>query len=84
MNHLTVSNFKLMKVAEIREQVPFELTADGTVIAVVESPNMHPIDIPAPAPPVPKTQRLKCPNCKGVYDFAADDGKPYFFTLKHP
>lgn len=71
--HQSVTGLKTMKAEEIKGYLPFELTSDGVVIAVVQSPDTKPVKA--------KTQ---CPNCKLVYDYTEPDGKPFIFTLRHP
>jgi len=77
MRQITVSNLKLLKVAEVRDGMPFELIADGVVIAVVVKPG-------EPEKPKLLARQTKCPNCKMVYNVTEPDGKPGFFTMKHP
>jgi len=68
-----MSTLKAMKASELKAALPFEVTSDGVVIAVAQAEYK--------ATGKGKTQ---CPNCKLVYDYAEPDGKPYFFTMKHP
>ena len=69
MNQVSVSNLKQMKVYDLKEKMPFEITADGEVIGVVQSET--------------KKIQNKCPNCKLVFDYTEPDNKPPYFTIRH-
>jgi hypothetical protein len=73
MNQVSITEFRRMLVPQIKEKLPFEVLSDGVVIATVGA---------TVATPKPKL-RMKCPNCKGTYEFAPDDGKPPYFTMRH-
>jgi len=80
MNQIPISKFKIMKVAALKEALPFQVTADGSTIAVV-SCGVAGADTPSAIPLATKT---KCPNCKFEYLVTPPDGKPPFFTVRHP
>jgi hypothetical protein len=82
MNTIAISKLKQMKVAEIKEALPMEITSDGDVIGYlqVEASVIHEIK----EVPKPETRQTKCPNCKFVYTVTEPDGKPPFFTMRHP
>lgn len=75
MNQVSISNLKPMKAVEIKAALPFEVTADGVVVAVMGKPGQ-----------IPKVlaRQTQCPNCKMVYNVTEPDGRPGFFTIKHP
>jgi len=72
MKTQTITGLKSMRVEDIRGYLPFELTADGEVIAVLEEKYE------------PKSVRTQCPNCKLIYNYTEPDEKPPFFTTRHP
>ena len=72
MNEVSISNFKKLTMPEIQKLMPFAVTADGVTVGIFQAKN------------APITGKTKCPNCKLVYDFTPDDGKPFFFSMKRP
>ncbi len=80
MNQIAITEFKKLTASEIKAQMPITITSDGVVIAVVGQPITGKLR-PAIPPPIVRT---KCPNCKMEYDVTPPDGKPFFFTIKHP
>jgi hypothetical protein len=73
MNSISISKFKLLSTAQIKELAPVEITADGDVIGVfsVNGEKADTSQIPT-----------KCPNCKMVYKVSAPDNVPFFFSLQ--
>ena len=73
MQRITVTEEKKMTVAERKAAMPYEVAADGQVIAVVKAED---INMP--------TVKTKCPNCGLVYDAKKPDNKPNFLSVQHP
>ncbi len=73
MNRITVTEEKKMTVPQRKEAMPYELVADGVVIAVVMKENQE-----------LQTGRTKCPNCKFEYDLPKQDNSPAPFSVRHP
>ena len=78
MKQITVTEEKKMTVAQRKEAVPYEVLADGIVIATVlpsgeEEPSKF-----------KDTGMTKCPNCKFEYQLDKKDESPYFFSIQHP
>lgn len=71
MNRVSISELKKMKVPEINQMIPCEITAEGDVIAVLGKE-------------VKLSGKTKCPNCKFEYNFTPSDGKPGYFSIQHP
>jgi len=72
MKQITVTELKRMKVAEIRETMPFRVVADGDTVGVMQGFD----------PPAKEDIETKCPNCKFVYNVIKPDNKPDFFTVQ--
>jgi len=72
MKQLSISELKKLKVSELREIIPCEITSDGTVIGVLKREDAE-----------LQTGRTKCPNCKFEYDLPKQDNTPSFFSVKH-
>ena len=72
MIQITVTNEKKMTVPQRKAAMPYELMADGSVIGVMQEKY------------TPGKAKTKCPNCKFEYDFTEPDGKPFYFTSRHP
>ena len=72
MNQIAIGKLKTMPVSAIRASMPVEITADGAVIGILQEKF------------TPRKAKTKCPNCKLVYDYTEPDGKPGFFSGKHP
>lgn len=70
MNQVSITDLKKLKVAEIKAQMPFQVTSDGQIIGVMQGE-------------LKLSGKTKCPNCKLVYDYTPDDGKPFYFTMRH-
>ena len=68
---VSITNLKQMKVSDFKDKMPFEITADGEVIGVMQEEYK------------PKKAKTKCPNCKLVYDYEEPDNKPSYFTIRH-
>lgn len=82
MNKIPISKFKIMKVADIKEAVPFAVIADGDTVGYFQKePVVVQADVPAP---IPQVRMTKCPNCKLEYSVTEPDGQPFFFTMRHP
>ncbi len=64
---------RLSSAAEIKAALPVDITSDGEVIAVLTPPGKSMIGT-----------LTKCPNCKLEFKVAPSDGKPFFFTMRHP
>jgi len=60
-----------MKVADIKAAMPFEIIADGVKIGVFQEE-------------FKASGKTKCPNCKLEYEVTPPDGRPFFFTIRHP
>ena len=73
MKQVTITELKKMSVAQLKEAMPIEVMADGTVIGVVNSPG---------APAV--SGKVTCPNCKFVIEVQPKDTAPSFFSVQHP
>ena len=73
MNKLTVSKEKGMTVSQRKEMMPYELLADGIVIAVVRGPDE-----------LFASGKVTCPNCKFVVDLPKQDNTPAPFSVQHP
>ena len=73
MNQITVSKEKGMTVSQRKEMMPYELLADGIVIAVVRGPD----ELFAHGD-------ITCPNCKFVVALPKQDSSPAPFSIQHP
>ncbi len=74
---MSVTEFKkfirLSSTAEIKKGVPIDVTADGEVVATLVAPGKSMLGT-----------LTKCPNCKTEFKVMPSDGKPFFFTMRHP
>lgn len=73
MKQVTRTEMEQMSVLELEAALPFELTENGDVLGVMKSQD---IEI--------GTVKTKCPNCGLVYQAKKPDGKPSYFTIRHP
>ncbi len=69
MNQVKVTEEKKMTVAERKEKMPYEVLADGVVIAVVAEKW------------IPRVAKTQCPNCRFVYTYSGEE-RPFFFSTK--
>ena len=70
MRQITITELRKTPVKDIIAMLPFEVMADGEVMATVNKPG------------APVKGRTKCPNCKMEYDIEVPDGKPFFFSTQ--
>lgn len=73
MNEITISKFKILRAQDIKKAMPIRLMSDGVQVGII-------IDGITPVEKV----KTKCPNCKMEYLATVPDGKPGFFTVRHP
>ncbi len=79
MNQVSISELKKLTAVEIKGKLPITITSDGEVMAVID----HPVNRKETLE-VLTIVKTQCPNCKLEYDVTPPDGKPFFFTIKHP
>jgi len=93
MLKVPITALKKMTVKEIKDQMPFEITADGLDIGWFSSgpyltknppPDEGMVRVRPGAVIGQQKTRTKCPNCKFEYLVTPPDGKPPFFTMRHP
>ena len=76
MKQVSISLLKGLRAGELKGMLPFEITSDGVVIAVMTDGHngTH----------VPEVGEIKtkCPNCKFVYNVIPPDNKPDFFSCQ--
>ncbi len=81
MFQMSISEFKKLTAAEIKNKLPIALTTDGLSLGVVLREN--PPALAAPGKTMTGTL-TKCPNCKMEFTVKPSDGRPFYFTGKHP
>jgi hypothetical protein len=84
MNQITISNLKKMTVAEVKGSIPFEVIADGDVIAMMTDGKTSAPVVKEVIKEVKMSGMTQCPNCKMKYLVTPPSDKPFFFTMKHP
>lgn len=73
MNQITITKEKSMTVSQRKDAMPYELLANGFVIAVVRD-----------AEEAFASGDIICPNCKFVVALPKQDNTPYPFSIQHP
>ncbi len=64
---------RISSTVEIKAAIPIDITADGELVAVLVAPGKSLVGT-----------LTKCPNCKLEFKVTPSDGKPFFFTMRHP
>ena len=67
MKTISITELKLLKVADLKAKLPCEITADGEVIAELSERGKL---------------RTKCPNCHLTFDAEKPVEAPYFFSIR--
>jgi hypothetical protein len=73
VNQITVTQEKKMTVAQRKEQMPYEILADGEVVAIVRTKQQDSM-----------IDKITCPNCKFVVSIPKETTNVSFFSVKHP
>lgn len=76
MTTCTMTEFKRLTVAQMKAMFPIEITSDGELFATIDKPKGREKSMVGTP--------TQCPNCKMEFRVKPPDGKPWFFTMKHP
>ncbi len=70
---MSLTEFKKLTAAQVKKNLPIDVTADGEIIGVFDVPGKGMVGT-----------LTKCPNCKMEFTVAPSDNQAFFFTIKHP
>ncbi len=80
MTKVSLTDFKKLKIDELKSGLPLEITFNGDTIGVLTK-----VSAPLHSDESERANlKTQCPNCKMVYTVTPPDGKPPYFTIRHP